>query len=168
MRGCSRLGAWVLQRRWQSETGRRALAARLRQAQTTTGREREEGALGARTSHRLMARALESECAAGASWCAADTRQICAVCDGGRRVACRAVGDGGGGPCRRQGRGRLACSRWHGEQQRNATQRSAAQQAGRTIRREAGQRSRAARLPGESRGARVGSGCELTPSQVLG
>lgn len=52
--------------------------------------------------------------------------------------------------------------------QRAAKQRNATcNAAGRAIRREAGQRGRATRLPGESQGVDVGSGCELTPSTVL-
>ena len=43
----------------QSETGRLPLAARLRQAQRQTTKEREEGALDARTNQRGVARALE-------------------------------------------------------------------------------------------------------------
>ena len=164
--GCVGTAKTLAERDWQTGSGSAPEAGADHHRQT----QREEGALGARTSHRLMARALESESAAGATWCSADTRQICGVCDGGRRMACRAVGGGSGGRRRRQGRRRLACSRWHSEQQSNATQQQQQQQqpAGRTIRREAGQRSRATRLPGESRAASVGSGCELTPSHVLG
>lgn len=95
--------------------------------------------------------------------CSAEARQIRAVCDGGRMMACRAR-YGSGFPRRQGSRRRLACSRWQREQQSKATQRNA---AGRAIRREAGQRGRATRLPGESQGGGVGSGCELTPSHLL-
>lgn len=120
--GCVGTAKTLAERDWQTGSGSAPEAGADHHRQT----EREEGALGARTNHRLMARALESESAAGATWCSADTRQICGVCDGGRRMACRAVGGGSGGRRRRQGRRRLACSRWHSEQQSNAKQRNAA------------------------------------------
>ena len=156
--GC--VGAKTLaERDWRLADWRPALTARLRQAPQT---EREEGALGARTSHHLWPvrwrLSLRQE-RAGAPLIR------------GRYAACATAG-------RRWHAGRwvavvVALTKgkaeegWPSEQQSNATQRSAAGRT--TIRREAGQRARATRLPGESRdGGGGGSGCELTPSHVLG
>lgn len=110
----------------------------------------------------------ESESAAGASWAAA-----AAPLRRGRYVPCATAGGGWhAGRCVAAGlvEGK-AEEGWHvlvGTASSKATQRNATcNAAGRAIRREAGQRGRATRLPGESQGVDVGSGCELTPSTVL-
>jgi hypothetical protein len=120
------------------------------------------------TSNPRSVRWTESDSAAGASWAAA-----AAPLRRGRYVPCATAGG-------RWHAGRCvvvalvegkAEEGWHvlvGTASSKATQRNATcNAAGRAIRREAGQRGRATRLPGESQGEGVGSGCELTPSQVL-
>jgi hypothetical protein len=134
-----------------------------------TARQREEVGGRARGTSWWSERHLVAFAWAGGIWPSA--RPVCAmrgrmraVYDGARNRAC-VPSDAWPWPSR-QGRGKVGMFLLAAVHTPRASSNAAA--AGRAIRREAGAAKRATRLPGESQGGGGVSGCELTPSHVLG